>query len=209
MQTSSSQKSKKIQLKTFIFNFFLKDKEYRNATESNSQMTKYEFSYLLFKTIIRILMAYNKKSEKHKFFQALFSVLNEQKINQTDIYLYIDALYEELEFFDQQTLNVYLTFYLHNEPTGFIISRITFRRLLQEMIDNDITNNREFLKKGTILAETLTDKIDEQNVLKNVMQAFIFNNDIDLDSLLPNEKKSMSKKELIKRLEKCEKKLMN
>lgn len=205
-KSPSPKKERKMQLKTFIFNFFEKDKEYRHATESNPDMTKSEFSHLLFKTILRILVAFDRKSEKLKFFQAVFSVLNEQKISDKDISLYMDQLYEQLEFFDQQTLNTYLTYYLHNEPKGSVYVGMTFRHLLKEMIQHGITNNRMFLSKGTHLAEQLSRNLEEQEVLKNVMQAIIFQKDIHLD--LPNLKKSLSKKELLIKLEECERKLM-
>jgi hypothetical protein len=169
-------------------------------------MTKSEFSHLLFKTILRILKAFDRKGEKQKFFQAVFSILNEQKISDKDISLYIEQLYEQLEFFDQQTLNTYLTFYLHNEPKGSVVVGLTFRHLLGEMIHKDITNNRSFLSKGTHLAEQLSKNMEEQDIIKNVMQALIFQKDIELD--LPHLKKSLSKKELLKRLEECERKLM-
>jgi hypothetical protein len=206
-ESNPKEKKKAVYLKKFVFNFFLNDEEYRNATETNSNMTKNEFSYLLYKTILRILQLYNKKLDKQKFFKAIFSVLKEQNIKNDNVDLYVNSLYAQLDFFDQQTLNIYLTYYLHNEPKGTIIKGVSFRRLLEEMIENGIINNRKFLSKGLHLVEKLTSNVKEQEILKNVMEAFIFNNDINLDSLMPDYKKSLSKQQLIKKLEECEKKI--
>jgi hypothetical protein len=91
---------------------------------------------------------------------------------------------------------------LHQEPRGNAIPGISYTDILQKMLELNITNNREFLNKESVLLEKLTSLHMYHERLREIISSFIFGNEVSSE-----KGKLPSKQQLLKQLEACHKKI--
>ena len=170
-------------------------------------MTKSKYIKELLLLFKKSLAFYNKKKEKEKFIQDVISTLVDKKLAQTEALKIYENFFQDLDFFQQQQLNIYFQFYLHDFPKKSIAAGLDVEQLLKLMIEENICDNKSLLKKGYAFVEhLLADKKTTQNneMIKqrilDVMENLIFKTKlINIDTY-----EALSRSELIARLKKCE-----
>ena len=117
----------------------------------------------------------------------------------------VENFLEKLNFFEDQSLHVNLTYYLHDYSPRNATPTITVEKLLHHMVKNKITHNRILLLSSSeVNFGALSKDHDVQMHLRDVAEALIFGRPI------PDERKSKSKsptrktrKQLEAELKKC------
>jgi len=164
-------------------------------------MTTKTSSHVLFKTVLGVAKAYNRKINTQKFFHALFSALSGMRMKEEQTHYAYEKLLGNLDFFDVQHMRVHLLYYLHQEPKGMVMKGLSFSTLLQKMVQHNITSNKEFLQRGSGFIESLTRFPEFHERLEKVIQAFIWGTEVKSESTLPSREK------LLEALHKCEEKV--
>lgn len=118
---------------------------------------------------------------------------------------YRSSFMDKVDFFDEQTLRIKLSYYLHDFPDRTAAPDVTVERLLEFMIKNKITNNRELITHYNKFS-SLSRNEDIQRRLHDVAEALIFNRPLpSKESKTKSLKREgrMTRKELVAALDKC------
>jgi hypothetical protein len=107
----------------------------------------------------------------------------------------------ELDLMDLQSLRVELSYYLHDYPSKNATKTVSMEELLEFMVKNHITNNKELIQRGHLL-EKLAKDDSSLKKLKRIAETFIFSEDDD-SSVELEKKPRMSRKQLEAALAKC------
>ena len=159
-------------------------------------------SVFLFNALLDIAKKFNRKMSTMDFAHKVFSSILHAKMTEEETKQSYAHLLSNLDFFEIQHLRVHFLYYLHQEPKGSAVPGVSFTDIVKKMIELNITNNREFLSKESSLLEKLTSVHIYHERLREIISAFIFGNEVKSEKThLP------SRKELLKQLEACHKKL--
>lgn len=171
------------------------------GTVQESNYTQ-NISLHLYRALIEIAKQYNRRAQTLEFAQKVFASLNHEKMSMNQVKETYTKIEENLDFFQVQKLRVNLLFFLHQEPRGNAIPGVSYRTILEKMIEYNITDNREFLNKGSQLLEKISSVSAYHERLKEIVSAFIFGHNLPEESV-----KIPTRMELYKQLQECHRKL--
>lgn len=151
----------------------------------------------------KIAKAYHKKNERRvaidRFLVTYMQVTGE--VSKAVAEQYRSAFLEKVDFFDEQTLRIKLSYYLRDFPSRTAAPDITVERLLAFMIKNKITNNKDLLAHYNKFESFSR---DNEHRLREVAEALIFNRPLPArESKSPKRNGRMSRKELVAALDAC------
>jgi hypothetical protein len=163
------------------------------------------FSILIFRAAMVLARQVNKKMDQFKFFQTLFSVLNQNKLNEENTRAAYEILMSNLDFFDVQELKIYLVYYLHQYPKGNAVPGLSYKTILEKMIQRGIVNNQKFITEEARFIEALTPEQHYHSKLRDIISAFLFGTHNEYLSSA-SKVKQVSREQLLKELRECRRK---
>jgi len=122
-------------LKTFIRDEW----EKLDLHTKTNHITMHDFIREVYAFLLQLLKKYDTKQNSTTFMQAFFSVTSQQPFTREEAKKALDTLMQSIDVLEQQTLRIYLLYYLHAKAN---------RELLHTMITRGITNNKLLLEKG-------------------------------------------------------------
>lgn len=204
---ASKSSPKKKTLREITVKYFQQEeiKEFFDNPKNLERQDK--FTQLLFLAALNLSKKYDKKMDQLKFFQTLFTVLNQEKFSEQETKEGYKTLVESLGFEDEQQLRVTLLLYLHNYPKGNAVPGISYKTILEKMIDRGFVNNKKFLTEGARLIEAITPEPMYREKLNDIIQAFLFGTQQEYAAKKENKVKNATREELLKELKACREKL--
>jgi hypothetical protein len=204
---ASKSSPKKKTLREITVKYFQQEeiKEFFDNPKNLERQDK--FSQLLFRAALNLSKKYDKKMDQLKFFQTLFTVVNQEKLSEQETKEGYKTLLESLGFEDEQQLRVTLLYYLHNYPKGNAVPGLSYKTILEKMIERGIVNNKKFLTEGTRLIEAITPEAMYREKLNDIISAFLFGTHQEYAAKKENKVKNATREELLKELKACREKL--
>ena len=186
---------------------FIAARKFRIDWDAFEGETQRDKANLILYTMKKIAKAYGKTSDRkvsmNRFIIAFFKVAFQAKSLSED---FVQAFIDRLDDDQEQTLRITLMYYLHAYPSRNAAPDVTIEMLLEFMMKNKITNNRELLTRASTL-ESFSKDDSVVSRLRDVAEALIF------DQPIPSKGKGkspkgkvegrMSRKELVAALDKC------
>jgi len=209
---ASKSSPKKKTLREITVKYFQQE-EIKEFFDNPKNLERHDkFSQLLFRAALNLSKKYDKKMDQLKFFQTLFTVVNQEKLSEQETKEGYKTLLESVGFEDEQQLRVTLLLYLHNYPKGNAVPGISYKTILEKMIERGIVNNKKFLTEGTRLIEDITPEAMYRDVmyrekLNDIIQAFLFGTHQEYAAKKENKVKNATREELLKELKACREKL--
>ena len=173
-----------------------------DAYENESQRDR---ANLIIYAMKKVAKAYGKTSDRKvsmkRFISAYLKVVFQSKSLSDDfVQTFLDGLDDDQE----QTLRIYIMYYLHGYPSRNAAPDVTVERLLAFMVKHGITNNRELLTRSSMFESfSKDDRVTSR--LRDVAEALIFDQPIPSKGKgkSPKVEGRMSRKELVAALDKC------
>jgi hypothetical protein len=200
---SAKSPSKRKSLRDLAVLYF-KQKEIRSFFENSKNLeNQLAFSKLIFHAALELARKINRKMETLKFFQTLFSVLNHNKLGEEDTKTAYEILESNLNFFDVQELKINLVYYLHQYPKGNGVPGLSYKTILEKMIESGIVNNKVFMTHESRFIEDLSPEQAYHSKLRDIVSAFLFGTH---NALSASKVKQVSREQLLKELKACREK---